>query len=156
MTWQAVFTEVAEAVQPIAQALRAGAVQSAEAAFHNPALAVAREALLVQLRQRATVSALLAASVELRLQHEALMTKPELTMVELQQLGVLSGLAQVLSARALEQELTEQERFMFAVTQLSPWLQRAVENGVVTGCHAVAALGPLGSIAVTAITEKGL
>lgn len=156
MTWQAVFTEVVQAVQPIAQALRTGAVQSAESAFHHPALAVARDALLVQLRQRATVSALLTASVELRLQHEALMTRPQLTVVELQQLGVLSGLAQVLSARALEQELTDQERFMFTVTQLSPWLQRAVENGLVTGCHAVAALGPLGSRTVTAITEKRL
>jgi hypothetical protein len=154
MTWQAVFTEVAEAVQPITQALRTGAVQSAEAAFHHPALALARDALLAQLQHRATVRALLDASVELRRQHEALMTKPELTVLELQQLGVLSGLAQVLSARALEQELTEQERFLFAVTQLSPWLQRALENGVVTGCQSVAALGLNGSRAVTAITEK--
>jgi hypothetical protein len=156
MTWQAVFNEVVESVQPIAQALRTGAVPSAEAAFHHPALALARDALLAQLQQRATVSALLAASVELRQQHEALMTKPELTVGELQQLGVLSGLAQVLSARALEQELTEQERFLFAVTQLSPWLQRAAESGVVTGCHAVAALGLNGSKAVNAITEKRL
>lgn len=156
MTWQAVLSEVVESVQPIAQALRTGAVPSAEAAFHHPALALARDALLAQLQQRATVSALLAASVELRQQHAALMNKPELTVVELQQLGVLSGLAQVLSARALEQELTEQERFLFAVTQLSPWLQRAAESGVVTGCHAVAALGLNGSKAVNAITEKRL
>ena len=156
MTWQAVFNEVVESVQPIAQALRTGAVPSAEAAFHHPALALARDALLAQLQQRATVSALLAASVELRQQHAALMNKPELTVVELQQLGVLSGLAQVLSARALEQELTEQERFLFAVTQLSPWLQRAAKSGVVTGCHAVAALGLNGSKAVNAITEKRL
>ncbi|HPH26211.1 MAG TPA: hypothetical protein PLA87_05135 [Pseudomonadota bacterium] len=156
MTWQAVFNEVVESVQPIAQALRTGAVPSAEAAFHHPALALARDALLAQLQQRATVSALLAASVELRQQHAALMNKPELTVGELQQLGVLSGLAQVLSARALEQELTEQERFLFAVTQLSPWLQRAAESGVVTGCHAVAALGLNGSKAVNAITEKRL
>lgn len=156
MTWQAVFNEVVESVQPIAQALRTGAVPSAEAAFHHPALALARDALLAQLQQRATVSALLAASVELRQQHAALMNKPELTVGELQQLGVLSGLAQVLSARALEQELTEQERFLFAVTQLSPWLQRAAESGVVTGCHAVAALGLNGSNAVNAITEKRL
>lgn len=156
MTWQAVFNEVVESVQPIAQALRTGAVPSAEAAFHHPALALARDALLAQLQQRATVSALLAASVELRQQHAALMNKPELTVGELQQLGVLSGLAQVLSARALEQELTEQERFLFAVTQLSHWLQRAAESGVVTGCHAVAALGLNGSNAVNAITEKRL
>ena len=96
MTWQAVFNEVVESVQPIAQALRTGAVPSAEAAFHHPALALARDALLAQLQQRATVSALLAASVELRQQHAALMNKPELTVGELQQLGVLSGLAQVL------------------------------------------------------------
>lgn len=141
MDWQSALTRIVGAMAPIGAALQSGAVKSAHDAFHDPALAGARDALLAELQRRAAREELLLASAELQRQHGELANAPVLSPADLQRLGVLSGLALALSTRAIEQDLSAQDLFTHAVARLSPWLDRAVDCGIVKLPQECRALG---------------
>jgi hypothetical protein len=142
MDWTAALVRIATATTPIKDALHSGAVQTAVAAFHHPLLLSARQAVLSELHRQNTVTALHEASRELRRQHAELLAQSELTPPELERMGVLSGLALVLSAQALAQTLSDEERFVHAVDQIGPWLDRAAACGVIPGSRPLPATDP--------------
>lgn len=130
MDVQSALKRLATALAPIEQALSTGSVASAAAAFREPTLQAARQAIVQELARRSTQDELIATSQGLRQRHQLLSQQDPLGPAELQQLGVLSALAVVLSAQALRQALSDEQRFLHAVTQIGPWLQRAAACGV--------------------------
>ena len=129
MDFQGVLSRMAKLTSPFLSLPQTSAVLDG-AATAGTALGTARQALLQELGREATRRELSATSELLLRRHEALAAKPRLTADELQQLSVLSGTALVLSAEVLGQALSEEELFTHAVTQIGPWLRRAVDCGL--------------------------
>lgn len=132
MDWHDVLSKMAGLTAPFVGRGEPGALGSGatQGGLVMQASLQARQALMKELGREATRLQLIAASEQLLRQHAELAAKPELTGAELVQLGVLSGTALALSAEALGQQLSEEDRFSHAVTQIGPWLGRAVDCGL--------------------------
>jgi hypothetical protein len=134
MDLQPALVRLSAALAPVERALTTGSIPSAVAAFREPALQQARQAIVQELSRQSTQSELIATSHALLRQHQLLSQQSDLGPTELQQLGVMSALALVLSAEALRNAVTDEQRFLHAVTQVGPWLSRAAD------CEVAAAL----------------
>lgn len=154
MDWKSTLTRLVGVTAPMGEAQRSGLVKSAQEALSHPALATARSALLAELRSRATLAELCEAGAALRRQHDELAFKAELSPAELQQLGVLSGMALALSTQAIEQALSEQALLVHAVTQIAPWLERAAACGIVALPPSARGLGAAASAVLTKTTHS--
>lgn len=155
MDFQPVLMRLATVISPIEQALRAGTVPSASAAFHDPNLRAARQAIVRELSRHSTQSELIATSHALLTQHHLLSQQGQLGPDELQQLGAMSALAFALSAQALQQALTDEQRFLHAVNQIGPWLGRAAACGVTGALRDRKLDMPLSSLIPNNLTQRG-
>lgn len=133
MDWQNRLTRIVSATAPVTTALQGGWVASARDAFAHPRLAQARDQLLSLLQDRAERDALLQTCAELNTLHAELSAAPTPTVEQLNQLSTLSELSLALSTQAIEQELSDSDRFVHAVTQLPPLFRRAVACGLLPG-----------------------
>lgn len=130
MSWQDTLTKILRLVAPALDASRAGADLTHEGAWNSSLLMELRDKLVMELTQSGTIEQLDEASRQLREQHATLLAKPEATPDYIRKLGVLSAAAYVLSAKALQSAATPQAVFLYTIKQLIPWLQRAVEAGL--------------------------
>lgn len=115
---------------PALDASKAGVDITSEGAWNSSLLMELREKLVAELTQSGTIEQLDEASQQLRKQHADLLAKPESTPDYLKKLGALSEAAYVLSSKALQSAATPQAIFLYTIKQLIPWLQRAVEAGI--------------------------
>src|SRR5690349_10369541 len=104
--------EVLQAAGPIADrmALEPMSVQSA---WNHPDIKQLRQQLVSVLTEKHNITELIQAGQQMRRQHQVLLAKKELSIVELKQLGVLSGTAYVLTADALAQASTPMAIFQY-------------------------------------------
>lgn len=133
MDWQSKLSKLAALAAPIEQARQVGLIQSAQAALSHPALRDVRDALLREVSDRKTITELLTASEALRQQHQQLIMKSRLSDDELKQLGVLSTLSLLLSSEALSMASSDEDRALFVVEKLAPFVGHAAHLGLLSG-----------------------
>lgn len=130
MSWQDTLTTLLKLATPVASVSAAEHGSTFESAWNDPALKDAREKLLAELTQDGAIQQMIEASQRLREQSAALQKKAVLSPDELKKLGVLTATAEKLSAQALAGAVTSQAIFLYTIQQLLPWLQRAVDVGI--------------------------
>lgn len=130
MSLQEILTDFLKQAEPLLSAVRANPNLSLESIWSDPNLKEARDKLVARLTQESTIEQLLQASAQLRKQHKDLLATPNRTPEDLRKLGVLADAALVLSAEALSSAATPWSMFVYTMRQLLPWVQRAVDVGL--------------------------
>lgn len=131
MSWQDTLTTLLNLAMPVASAIEAGQGLTFESAWNDPAIKDLREKLVTELTQADATEHLIEASQKLSEQAEALQKRSTLAPDDLKKLGVLTGMAYKLSAQALASAATPQAIFQYTIEELLPWLQHAVDVGVI-------------------------
>lgn len=130
MEWRSLLGEVLQAAGPIADQM-AMQTMTAKDAWNHPDIQDLRQRLLSVLTEKHNITELIKAGQELRRQHQALLSKKDLSIVELSQLGVLSGTAYVLTADALAQASTPSAIFQYTMNEVLPWLRKAANVALI-------------------------
>ena len=130
MDWRTALTELLDLSLPVTAAIAAQPHLTLANAWDHPAVKIVRERLMSYLGKPSTIAELSEASEQLRTLHEELLRKDKLTTAELVRLGVLSGTAYVLSAKALAEAATPQALFSYTLQQVTPWLKRAADVAI--------------------------
>ena len=134
MDWRGLLGEVLQVAGPIGDRM-AMQTLTPQAAWNHPDIKAMRQQLVSLLTEKHSVAELVNAGQELRRQHAALLAKKDLNIVELKQLGVLSGTAYVLTADALAQAASPIAIFQYTINEMLPWLRRAGHPLAVPGKH---------------------
>ncbi len=147
MDWRGLLGEVLQVAGPIGDRMTMQTL-TPQAAWNHPDIKAMRQQLVSLLTEKHSVAELVNAGQELRRQHAALLAKKDLNIVELKQLGVLSGTAYVLTADALAQAASPIAIFQYTINEMLPWLRRAanvalIVANVATGGAAGQLLGNL-------------
>src|SRR5216117_544630 len=95
----AILDELFKVAEPVAHAFADGHL-TVDNAWTDPSITAVRDTLTALLTKDGTVDRLLQASHDMRVEHNKLLKKQPFTAADLQQLGILSAGAALLSAEA--------------------------------------------------------